>query len=891
MNDQQMKSISVEDLLRSGNISRRTYNILVKARLRTLFDLRKYKNGLRRLFSPQSPCLAEVDELVARTAQVDHLPNITGKLFMDPVTEKLKGEQLLDSLGEREMQLLSLVYENKLKELFSSRQRGLTVIANALSQVPVNIFLRDFLYEDDDRIMILYNVGKTSVEHFVGVKQVMLREVELLMQQPEMLGYRIFVQLTKGTFDDDDFIRQFYEAHHRLPMLYVLQQFIINNKSRAEMRAFLNRYDIFEGRVELDSTPIDRSAYTIATYSNTIYDALFDPSAEWEAIDRCAQTVMDDEEARKGVADYPDDDFIGEDSQVVMQLAVDEHLLLSPTCIIAFLGKLLAQRYATLGGYPRSLLTAKADRWNHIYLVSHTLDNKYAFRTMFYVFRDEVYAKSVENSMVSPRDFIVQQYPGMEEEPDLTLATDILRQIVVGELALETDEEGSVNVPRKVERPLADRLYIILSNNGQSPISLKRLTEIINSDDGRKYVKATVSLALNKDPRFVNNGKKGLYALSEWQLPYFGSNVDIIYKVLSQYDRPMESDEILDVLNQYPYNESLGKNELSSVISISKDKFRKFGFGYYGLADREYDPELIRPVRNNFEVDLEAFRSFVETNHRLPSAKNNAEEKRLAYWFARKRKDYDTKSNWTESKRKAFKEIIDLYEQYLEVPEILPENQQIAETTAPPADADAKIASEALELSENSEFSESSENSESSEFSESSESSESSDSSLSQEDADAIAAVTPEIVAEPPIAMFAIEEESPFIAPDNPEEPPVEIFINETQEEPENSEFSESSESSEFSESSEGPSSPECPESPSSPSSQESPSSPSPDEWHLRLEEVREFVLHQHREPLALFTEEYQMACWLEEQKSKWHAALLSPSQEELLLAIRDMIW
>ena len=791
MNDQQMKSISVEDLLRSGNISRRTYNILVKARLRTLFDLRKYKNGLRRLFSPQSPCLAEVDELVARTAQVDHLPNISGKLFMDLIAEKLKGEQLLDSLSEREMQLLSLVYENKLNELFSSRQRGLTVIANALSQVPVNIFLRDFLYENDDRIMILYNVGKTSVEHFVGVKQVMLREVELLKQQPEMLGYRIFVQLTKGAFDDDDFIRQFYEAHQRLPMLYVLQQFIIHNKSRAEMRAFLNRYDIFEGRVELDSTPIDRSAYTIATYSNTIFDALFDSAAGWEAIDRCARMVMDDEEARKGVADYPDDDFISEDSKIVMQLAVDEHLLLSPTCIIAFLGKLLAHRYAAMGGYPRSLLTAKADRWNHIYLVGRMLDDKYAFRTMFYGFRDEVYAKSVENHMVNPRDFIVQQYPGVEEEADLALATDILRKIVVGELGLETDEEGCVNVPKKVERPLADRLYIILSNNGQSPISLKRLTEIINSEDGRKYVKATVSLALNKDPRFVNNGKKGLYALSEWQLPYFGSNVDIIYKVLSQYDRPMESDEILDVLNQYPYNESLGKNELSSVISIAKDKFRKFGFGYYGLADREYAPEQVRPVRNNFEVDLEAFRSFVETNHRLPSAKNNAEEKRLAYWFARKRKDYDTKSNWAESKRKAFKEIIDLYEQYQNIPENLSDNQEIGKTAPPPAIAASQEDDEALgtlgtsetlgtletsetsENSESSEYSEYSESSESSELSESLESSESSEPSLAQEDDEALAAVTPEIVADPPIAMFAMEEESPFIAHDNPEEPPV----------------------------------------------------------------------------------------------------------------------
>ena len=193
-----MKSISVEDLLRSGNISRRTYNILVKARLRTLFDLKKYQNGLKRLFSPQSPNLTEVTQLIERARTVDYLPNISGRLFMDTIVEKSAGEQLIDSLSEEEMQLLQLSYDNVLRRLFASRQRAHTVIANALTQVSLPIFLRDFLYDDDDKIMILYNVGRTSVNHFVEVKKAMKNVVDIIQQQPEMVRYHLFLQRSRG---------------------------------------------------------------------------------------------------------------------------------------------------------------------------------------------------------------------------------------------------------------------------------------------------------------------------------------------------------------------------------------------------------------------------------------------------------------------------------------------------------------------------------------------------------------------------------------------------------------------------------------------------------------------------------------------------------------------
>ncbi len=1028
-----MKSISLEDLLRSGNISRRTYNILFKARLRTLFDLRKYKSGLKRLFSPQSPSLTEVYNLVEKAGNMEYLPNISGRLFMDPIIEKSKGEQLIDSLGEKELHLLGLVYDNQLLKLFSSRQRAHTVIANALSQVPVAHFLRDFLYEDDDRIMILYKVGRTSVEHFARVKEVMLREVETIKEHPEQVDYRIFLQSTQGTFDDDAFIARFYEGHQRLPWLYILQQFIIRNKSRAEMRAFLNRYDIFEGRVELDTTPIDRSSYTIATYSNTIFDALFLADAGWEPLDKYAQTVFGHLNGGESLPHYLDGDFVGESDPKIVELIADEQLLLSPACVLGLLGKLLSKDFVALGGYPRSLLTAKSDRWSHIYLIRRQLDGKFGFRNLLTDFRDNVYAKSEDSTFVDLGEFILRHHPQMEDVDLLEWVTGVLRALVVGELALETDDQGRVAVPRKVERSLADRLYLILEANGQNPMALSKLTEIINSGDGRKYVKATVSLALNKDPRFVNNGKKGLYALTEWQLPYFGSNIDIIYKVLSQSDCPMESDEILDVLNQYPYNESLGKNELSSVISIAKDKFRKFGFGYYGLADREYDPATIRPVRNNFDVDLQTYRDFVETNHRLPLTKNSNEEKRLSYWFSRMKKNFQSNSNWSEAKRKAFSEIIELQEKYqsaepeskeviiaapeepvakpeepvakpedlasapeesIAVPEApadaLEEPVEAQEESIASPEASAAVAEESFAIPEEpveaqEESTASPEESveapeESLEAPEESlealeesiataeESLEALEESIAtadepvealeesiatadepvealeesiatadepvevleesiaspeepvealedscEEDDEVLAAISPEVVAEPPVALFALEEESPFIVPDSPELPPEDLYLSEQpdgdfipvkSESSDSSEYSEYSDSSEFSEYSEYSDSSDSSDSSESseyseyseysdtPESSDSPATPEiPEDWLLRIEEVREFVQRQHREPLALFTEEYQLAQWLAEQKAEWHAARLSPAQEECMVAIRDLLW
>ena len=62
-------------------------------------------------------------------------------------------------------------------------------------------------------------------------------------------------------------------------------------------------------------------------------------------------------------------------------------------------------------------------------------------------------------------------------------------------------------------------------------------------------------------------------------------------------------------------------------------------------------------------------------------------------------------------------------------------------------------------------------------------------------------------------------------------------------------------------------------------------------DWLEQCEAVRQFVAEYQREPLELFTKEHHLALWLQQQKDCWHKGLLSPEEEQHLMAIRDMLW
>lgn len=588
MTEQQLKSITVDDLFSSGKISRKTYNTLVRARMRNVYDLKRYQSGLPRLFRPGASGMKEINILLHQIETADGFAGMSQSLFLMPEPDLSKGEELLANLDDEQIQLLDLVYKRKLQEMQISRKRNTTKMGHALWTVPVTMFIRDFLLEKNDRVQILNEVGEVSMRQVQLVKDAINHELDIINAHEIPTAYRIYELKADGFLDD--FTLSFYKTHRRLPLLYVIQNVLLLNKDKQMVKAFLQRYDVFEGKVEVDSEKIGKSAYTVTTYSNTVFDALFVEGKPMAPLSAFLDSLIVEPKNTAYLTQYVGDSLLIDGDLSVRKVVEDEHLLFNSLSVVAIMGKLLQRDFVSLGGYPRSFGAAMDERWNHSYLVRRELNDRFNFMLHLWKFRDSIVRTSTEYHSVDIFDYLQKEWGDNATETELfdEIAQDF-RKMLNAELQLPIDENGCLIIPKFKEKSLADRLFIILDKEKQ-PLSLDTLTERINAGDGRRYVKASVSLALNKDDRFQGSGKKGVYALSVWQLPYFGSNADIVYEVLNEWGRPMKSDEIIGVLSQCSYNKQFSKNDLSSVFSLGKKLFVKLGQGYYGIVGKEYPP-------------------------------------------------------------------------------------------------------------------------------------------------------------------------------------------------------------------------------------------------------------------------------------------------------------
>lgn len=587
-----MKSVTVEDLFSGGKISRKTYSTLVKARLRNAFDLKRYQSGLPRLFKTGTSGIKEITTLLAELEVTDKLPDTPFTLFPSPEPQMSKGEMLLERLTEEQLDMLGIVFKKMIQKMLKTHERNNTRVANVLKPMPVSTFVRDFLLEDDERILMLSDVGEASLPQLSQIKKTLMEAVEGFEDDTVPVSFKILALHAGGLLDNDDFVLQYFKEYMRLPVVYLVQKAVMENKSQQTFMAFLQRYDIFQGAVDVDMSKIDKTSFTISTYSNTVYDALFTYGASTEILGDFVSELMADTVNTAYLNNFFGGDFIAEDDPQVGNVIADEHLIMHPRCVLAIIGKMLAEKYTVLGGYTRNMGKALEGRWKNCYLMAKDLADDFDTERELWLFRDSVVKPSTEKSSVDIKDYLEARVEQSGQFFNIERLAEPFKKMVVTELELEVDEQGLVIVPKKRDKALADRLYIILENKKQ-PMLLEDLTNEINSGDGRRYVRASVSLTLNKDKRFQGSGKKGYYALREWQLPFFGSNADIVREVLENSETPMKADEIVAILKEYPYNKQFSKGDLSSVVMLGKNAFVKFESGFVGLGDKTYPEEFV----------------------------------------------------------------------------------------------------------------------------------------------------------------------------------------------------------------------------------------------------------------------------------------------------------
>ncbi|MBQ4224230.1 MAG: hypothetical protein II674_10365, partial [Prevotella sp.] len=595
MTEQQMRAISIEELATSGKISRKTYNILVRAKMRSVFDLIRYKSGMSRLFRVAAPCFREVNALIDEVEGKGRIAQMSTLLF-PPEPEWSGGEELLAGIDEEQLEYLEEVYKSEVEKLAAKKERAAERLAKVLAAISAKAFIRDFLTEDDERFIMLSDVKEASLPYLDSIKKVMNKQIEEVGKDDMPIKYKLLKLHAGGLLDDDTFANDYFNQHGRLPILYLLQKTILHNKEKNNFRAFLQRYDIFGGKEELDWTPIERSTFTITAYSNAIFDALFTPGESMAPLGDFMAQMLADKANISYLDKMMEGNFIGEDDPCLNTMIQEEQVTMQPKCIIAMMGKWMPQWLVCLGGYTRNLSSAMENRWKNTFLVRKELLDNVNMERELWMFKDNVVEQSKERYAMDLDEYVRERVCHLKHNGNLEMVntvelpawTPLFKRIVIDELELEVDENGWVVIPQKRDKSLADRLYHILDTRKQA-MTLDELTATINSDGGRRYVRASVSLALNRDDRFQGSGKKGWYALEVWKLPFFGSNADIVAQLLEESGRPMKGDEIVAILSKFEYNKQFSKGDLSSVFLNGKDRFVKLAPNFFGLAGKQYD--------------------------------------------------------------------------------------------------------------------------------------------------------------------------------------------------------------------------------------------------------------------------------------------------------------
>lgn len=124
-------------------------------------------------------------------------------------------------------------------------------------------------------------------------------------------------------------------------------------------------------------------------------------------------------------------------------------------------------------------------------------------------------------------------------------------------------------------KTINDKIYLVLKNN-RKPMHFVEITEKIKQIifDDKDANAATVHNELILDDKYVLVGR-GIYGLAEWGYKK-GTVLEVIEEILSQSDRPLSRDEIIEKVD----GQRLVKKATIILTLMNKDKFEKVNGKY-----------------------------------------------------------------------------------------------------------------------------------------------------------------------------------------------------------------------------------------------------------------------------------------------------------------------
>lgn len=655
MRREDLHNISICMLLKTGSISVRTCNCCHHAELNSLYDIVSYyeqgnsfliiKNAGRRTCEElENLCkntnvipLQNIDDVDENVSPLQNINNINENVSYKTITE---GEKLYESLSFSQRLLTEQKYTEQLNSC-SVRTK------NGLSQISMDDFIKDYLLCQSKELFNIKNIGEKSINEILEFREninTFIKELKEIQDYPLPI-IRLRTKNIYAHICEDNFVADIYEKRCHLPMFWILEQYLKNDKSR-EIGILIGSFNIFKNQqmYTLDelAAKYDLTRERVRQIRNKIFHKTFEINDD--IIEDTKNDLVKYNMLFQNKNDwsyllniFKETDIVCQESFEVQNYLKEEKCSFSAEFVLQIISNLFQERYYLLGGIDMS---NKSKTWENTFLIKREYSDIFDFEKMRVEFSNIIMDNETD-CLLDIEDYIANSQCWIKYDYNKTDSLiSIIRDFLLYEFHLYSDDiDGRIKIPANKERKPIYVVYEILQQTGR-PMHLNEIFEEFKIVlPKHKYTEAAqLRPYLQRHEAISYRNRNSVYTLKEWEHIRTGTIRDAIIEFLLQNDLPQNADDITEYVLQY-FPETNISSVRSSMLIDTQKRFSFYKDNLLGLVIKDYPPEYeeieqIETQRKSFSqrvFDLEKF--IIENDHFPFSSSQDKNEESLYRWW------------------------------------------------------------------------------------------------------------------------------------------------------------------------------------------------------------------------------------------------------------------
>ncbi|GAB6394236.1 MAG: hypothetical protein MdMp024_0548 [Bacteroidales bacterium] len=662
-----LKNITIDNLLGDSKISVRTSNCCFNAQFKSLADIIEYYEngnsffnirnaGRRTCLELETLCkeyilvLDPLEQIIDETPEEEQYKKRASQIklliendFLNAIeTNQIEARDVLDYMSITQIENLKYKFK-QYTTLFSIRT------TNRITSVGFEKFVTDYLFSSDKELYKIQGLGRKSIIEVIDLKNRMKEEFLLSINMQEEDIAKINLVREKGDIMLNNYVAEFYRNNNYLPMLWILEQELISSKNRS-IDIFTQSFPVFHNcQVKTLEEIADIYSITrerVRQIRNSTFRKIFTMTDESDRFKRPDEflpirQLLERKDGWNYISELiQETHFVSKTPYDIQSCLTKEQCSFSNEFVLQILAFVFRDKFTIYGGFD---INSRDKSWKSTYLIRKEYADIFDFEKVKDEFSNKLvdsttdYLLDVDNCITNSQCWKQFVFDKIED------ITSIVKDILLHEFGLyaEDIDGNQIKIPANKERNPLDVVYEILKTKGEPMhlddifVEFKKImpehkyTQEDNSDRLRPYLQRHDDITFRK--------RNSIYLLKEWVHIRSGTIRDVITEFLLANDLPQTVETITEYALQH-FPETNQKNIHSTMFSGKN--FVQYRNNLFGLVNKEYpdEYELIEQEwqRKSFEqrlTDLEKF--VVEKGHFPFSSSKDKEEESLCRWWHR----------------------------------------------------------------------------------------------------------------------------------------------------------------------------------------------------------------------------------------------------------------